>query len=249
MEMTNKPSFWQRLFGRGAQPQSAAPEMPAAPVPLPGTVRTLDYAPNDPLVAYFQSNPGVVEIDRLNLDSAALRELRQSDVKLVIPLLSQGELLGVVNLGPRLSDQDYSSDDRALLNNLATSAGPAVRVAQLVRQQQQEALARERLEAELRIARLVQQTLLPQELPALEGWHIAAHYRPARSVGGDFYDFIQYNDGRLGIVIGDVTDKGVPAALVMASTRATLRGVAFDHMLLRNPRPAHRRLAVRQCGS
>jgi serine phosphatase RsbU (regulator of sigma subunit)/anti-sigma regulatory factor (Ser/Thr protein kinase) len=128
-----------------------------------------------------------------------------------------------------LSDQDYSSDDRVLLNNLATSAGPAVRVAQLVRQQQQEALARERLEQELRIARLVQQTLLPQELPALEGWHIAAHYRPARSVGGDFYDFIKYSDGRLGLVIGDVTDKGVPAALVMASTRATLRGVAYDY--------------------
>ncbi len=235
MEVTHKPSFWQRLFGRPEQPApTAAP--PPAPLPLPGTIRVLDYAPNDPLVAYFQSNPGVVELERLNLDSPALRELRKADVKLVIPLLSQGELLGVVNLGPRLSDQDYSSDDRALLNNLATSAGPAVRVAQLVRQQQQEALARERLEAELRIARLVQQTLLPQELPTYEGWHIAAHYRPAHSVGGDFYDFVQYDDGRLGIVIGDVTDKGVPAALVMASTRATLRGVALDYSAVQDLR-------------
>src|SRR5581483_9464284 len=174
MEITHKPSFWQRLLGRREQPAPAA-AMPPAPVPLPSTIRVLDYAPNDPLVAYFRSNPGVVELERLNLDSPALRELRKADVKLVIPLLSQGELLGVVNLGPRLSDQDYSSDDRALLNNLATSAGPAVRVAQLVRQQQQEALARERLEQELRIARLVQQTLLPQELPELDGWHSAAH--------------------------------------------------------------------------
>jgi serine phosphatase RsbU (regulator of sigma subunit)/anti-sigma regulatory factor (Ser/Thr protein kinase) len=165
----------------------------------------------------------------LNLDSPALRDLQAQGVKLVIPLVNQGELLGLMNLGPRLSDQDYSSDDRVLLNNLATQTAPAVRVAQLVRQQKLEAQARERLEQELRIARLVQQTLLPQELPTLEGWHIAAHYRPARSVGGDFYDFVQYSDGRLALVIGDVTDKGVPAALVMASTRATLRGVALDY--------------------
>lgn len=229
METTSKPGIWQRLFGKRAEPQTPAAVPDPVPPPLPGTIKLLDFTPNDPLVAYFQTNPGVVEVDRLNFDSAALRELRESEIKLVLPLLSQGELLGVVNLGQRLSDQDYSSDDRALLGNLATSAGPAVRVAQLVRQQQLEALARERLEAELRIARLVQQTLLPQELPKLDGWHIAAHYRPARSVGGDFYDFIHYNDGRLALVIGDVTDKGVPAALVMASTRATLRGVAFDY--------------------
>lgn len=230
METTTKPNFWQRIFGGGktAQAEKPAP-LPDAPKPLPGTLLTLDLPPNDPLVAYFQSTPGAVELDKLNLDSPALRDLNKQGVKLVIPLVNQGELLGLMNLGNRLSDQEYSSDDRVLLNNLATQTAPAIRVAQLVRQQQLETQARERLEQELRIARLVQQTLLPQELPALDGWHIAAHYRPARSVGGDFYDFIYYNDGRLGLVIGDVTDKGVPAALVMASTRATLRGVAFDY--------------------
>ncbi len=228
--MTSSPTrFWQRLFGRGATPSGQSAVQPAdAPLLRPGALLNLDLAPNDPLVAFFQSSPGVVEVDKLNLDSPALRDLRNQGIKLVVPLVNQGELLGLLNLGQRLSDQDYSSDDRALLNNLATQTAPALRVAQLVRQQKLEAQARERLEHELRIARLVQQTLLPQQLPALEGWHIGAHYRPARSVGGDFYDFIQYNDGRLGIVIGDVTDKGVPAALVMASTRATLRGVALD---------------------
>lgn len=230
METTNqRPNFWQRLFGRGAAPIEKPVALPDAPKPLPGTLLTLDLPPNDPLVAYFSSQPGVVEVDKLNLESSALRDLQAQGVKLVIPLVNQGELLGLMNLGQRLSDQDYSSDDRVLLNNLATQTAPAVRVAQLVRQQKLEAQARERLEQELRIARLVQQTLLPQELPTLEGWHIAAHYRPARSVGGDFYDFIHYNDGRMALVIGDVTDKGVPAALVMASTRATLRGVAFDY--------------------
>ena len=84
--------------------------------------------------------------------------------------------------------------------------------------------------AESRGARLIQNTLLPKEAPVLDGWKLAAHYRPARAVGGDFYDFLHLADGRLGIVMGDVTDKGVPAALVMATTRTILRSVAegFD---------------------
>jgi serine phosphatase RsbU (regulator of sigma subunit)/anti-sigma regulatory factor (Ser/Thr protein kinase) len=132
----------------------------------------------------------------------------------------------VISLGQRRSEQDYSSDDRGLLSNLASQASPAVRVAQLVRQQQIEAQARERIEQELRVARLIQQTLLPKELPTPAGWQVAAHYQPAQAVGGDFYDFIYLADGRLAIIIGDVTDKGVPAALVMATTRSILRGAS-----------------------
>jgi anti-sigma regulatory factor (Ser/Thr protein kinase) len=101
-----------------------------------------------------------------------------------------------------------------------------VRVAQLVQQQHAEVQTRERLEQELRVARLIQQTLLPKELPALPGWKVSAYYQPARAVGGDFYDFLYLPEGRLGIVVGDVTDKGVPAALVMATTRSLLRSVA-----------------------
>jgi serine phosphatase RsbU (regulator of sigma subunit)/anti-sigma regulatory factor (Ser/Thr protein kinase) len=143
-----------------------------------------------------------------------------------LPLVSQGELIGLLNLGPRLSEQEYSSDDRRLLNNLATQASPALRVAQLARQQLAEAQERERLEHELRVARVIQETLLPNELPSLDGWQVAAHWQPAREVSGDFYDFIQLPEGRLGILIADVTDKGVPAALVMATTRTLLRAVA-----------------------
>jgi serine phosphatase RsbU (regulator of sigma subunit)/anti-sigma regulatory factor (Ser/Thr protein kinase) len=186
----------------------------------------IDIAPDDPIVAYFLSAPGAVEVDKLHLDSPALQALRGAGVTLAIPLVSQGELVGLLNLGPRLSEQDYSPDDRGLLNTLATQAAPAVRVAQLVREQQAEARTRERIEQELRIARIIQQTLLPQELPQLDGWQLGAYYQPARAVGGDFYDFLRFDDGRLGLVIGDVTDKGVPAALVMATTRSMLRTAA-----------------------
>ena len=207
---------------------------PAAPDAKPTSRRVrpqptpVDIAPDDPLVAYFLDTPGAVELDRLRLDSPALRELKAAGVAIAIPLVSQGELVGVLNLGPRLSQQDYSSDDRGLLNTLASQAAPAVRVAQLVRQQQIETRERERIEQELRVARLIQQTLLPKELPELTGWHLAAYYQPARAVGGDFYDFLPFADGRLGIVIGDVTDKGVPAALVMATTRSILRTAAQE---------------------
>jgi serine phosphatase RsbU (regulator of sigma subunit)/anti-sigma regulatory factor (Ser/Thr protein kinase) len=167
-----------------------------------------------------------VEVDRLSLDSPALQAMKAAGVKLCVPLVSQGELVGVLSLGPRLSEQGYSADDRALLNNLATQATPALRVAQLARQQQAEVQARERMEQEMRVARLIQKTLLPNAIPALPGWKLDVLYQPARAVGGDFYDFFIQPDGRLVLIVGDVTDKGVPAALVMATTRSILRGCA-----------------------
>src|SRR6266481_2575803 len=140
----------------------------------------MDIAPNDPIVAYFLSAPGTLEVDKLHLDSPALQAMKNAGVKLAIPLVSQGELVGLLNLGPRLSEQDYSTDDRVLLNSLAIQAAPAIRVAQMVREHQVAARERECIEQELRVARLIQQTLLPKDLPALAGWKLARYYQPAR---------------------------------------------------------------------
>jgi serine phosphatase RsbU (regulator of sigma subunit)/CHASE1-domain containing sensor protein/anti-sigma regulatory factor (Ser/Thr protein kinase) len=82
------------------------------------------------------------------------------------------------------------------------------------------------VEQELGTARSIQHALLPKDLPRLEGWKIAYHYQPAREVGGDFYDFLRLEDDRLGLVIGDVSGKGIAAALVMANTQSVLRAVA-----------------------
>ena len=226
-EQTQSGGFFRNMFRRdGGKP--GAPEaavevaeeraMPEAP--------QIEIAPDDPILAYLASVSGVVEVEKLNLDSPALRAMKAADVKVVVPLVSHGELIGLLNLGPRLSQQEYSADDRKLLSDLASQTAPAVRVAQLVRQQQRAAQERERIEQELRVARLIQQTLLPKALPDTPGYELAAHYQPAREVGGDFYDFLELDDGRLGLVVGDVTDKGVPAALVMATTRTLLRAVA-----------------------
>jgi serine phosphatase RsbU (regulator of sigma subunit) len=85
------------------------------------------------------------------------------------------------------------------------------------------ALMRQSIEQELRLARSIQQASLPQEVPELEGWQISPFYQPAREVGGDFYDFHLLSDGRLGVVVGDATGKGVPAALVMSTTCGMLQ--------------------------
>ncbi len=219
--------WWRSLSGQGEEP----------PRP-PGDARLsapekhmidLDMEPDDPFMAHLLEAQGVVEIGGLNLKSAALEKLRAEGVKVVVPLISQGELIGTLNLGSRRSEQEYSSDDHRLLASLATQAAPALRVAQLARQQQAEARERERIEQELRVARVIQETLLPKELPVLAGWKLQTHWRPAREVSGDFYDFISFPDGKLGLVIADVTDKGVPAAMVMATTRSILRTAAEQH--------------------
>ncbi|HEX5879436.1 MAG TPA: SpoIIE family protein phosphatase [Actinomycetota bacterium] len=222
--MTTIPSNLRRVLRREprvkptTEPVAAPPERVEAP--------PVEIAPNDPLVAYFSGATGAVDIGALQLDSPALEGLREAGIKLVVPLVSQGELIGLLNLGPRRSEQEYSADDRKLLNDLAGHAAPAVRVAQLVREQEAEVRQRERIEQELRVAQLIQQQFLPHELPDLPGWQVGAYYGPAREVGGDFYDFIKLPDDQIGIVVGDVTDKGVPAALVMATTHSILRAEA-----------------------
>jgi serine phosphatase RsbU (regulator of sigma subunit)/ketosteroid isomerase-like protein len=91
---------------------------------------------------------------------------------------------------------------------------------------EQEVHERERVDQELRVARRIQQASLPEEVPTLEGWHISPFYQPAREVGGDFYDFHLLSEGKLGLVVGDATGKGVPAALVMSTTCGMLQAVS-----------------------
>ena len=216
------------LWLRPPAPGTEIAHLPAVRAASGGQVDSspLVLAPDDPLVAALLSAAGAVETAQLHLDSPALRALQAAGMQLAVPLISQGELVGLLQLGPRKRDQGYSSDDRGLLNRLAIRAAPAIRVAQLVREQQAQARERERLEEELRIARQIQQAFLPQDLPTLPGWQLAAYYQPAHEVGGDFYDFLTFADGRLGIVMGDVSGKGIPAALLMTTTRTILRSVA-----------------------
>ena len=206
--------------------QTAAPAQVILAAARAAAGPAVEIARTDPLFAHLEVAGGVVDVERLELDSPALRELRAGGVRVIVPFVARGELIGALYLGRRLSDQDYGTDDRRLLVTLGAQAAPAIRVAQLLRDQAAEIQTRERIEHEMRVATLIQQQFLPRELPRLAGWQVAAHYGPARAVGGDFYDFIALPDGRIGIVVGDATDKGVPAALIMARTQSVLRGEA-----------------------
>jgi serine phosphatase RsbU (regulator of sigma subunit)/predicted ester cyclase len=138
----------------------------------------------------------------------------------------RGELMGVAPSGRELTNRGIIIH-RIEGGKIAEEWGMGTIGSTLRKQRlEQEIRERERIEQELRVARSIQQASLPKEVPTLEGWHISPYYRPAREVGGDFYDFLELDDGRLGIVVGDATGKGVPAALVMASARSMLRAVA-----------------------
>ena len=202
-------SLWIRTLGKQQEP-SGSPE-------------EISVADADPLIGYILSHPGVLEIDRLQLDSPILQDLKLRAAEMILPLASQGELIGLLILGPHLEGEAYTSEERTTLDTLAPQVAPALRVAQMVQAQQVQVRERERIEQELRTAQAIQHAFLPKDVPTLPGWQLLPYYQPAREVGGDFYDLFVFADGRLGLVIGDVAGKGVPAALVMATVHTMLR--------------------------
>jgi serine phosphatase RsbU (regulator of sigma subunit)/predicted ester cyclase len=135
----------------------------------------------------------------------------------------RGELMGVEPSGRELTNRAIVIH-RIFEGKIAEEWGMGTIGSTLRKQRlEQEIRERERVEQELRVARSIQQASLPKEVPTLEGWQITPYYQPAREVGGDFYDFHLLSEGRLGVVVGDATGKGVPAALVMSTTCGMLQ--------------------------
>jgi serine phosphatase RsbU (regulator of sigma subunit)/ketosteroid isomerase-like protein len=135
----------------------------------------------------------------------------------------RGELMGVAPTGRVLTNRAIVIH-RIVEGKIAEEWGMGTMGAKLRGQRlEQERIERERIEQELKVARDIQQASLPKEVPTLEGWQITPYYQPAREVGGDFYDFHLLSGGRLGLVVGDATGKGVPAALVMSTTCGMLQ--------------------------
>jgi len=146
------------------------------------------------------------------------------DAELLLPLASRKELIGFIGLGPKKSEEPYSPSDSSLLRTVASQTGLALENSRLSEAFAAEVAKREMLNREIEIAREVQQRLFPQNQPEVPTLQYAGHCRPARGVGGDYYDFLALSSGRLGLAIGDVSGKGVPAALLMASLQASVRG-------------------------
>ena len=146
----------------------------------------------------------------------------------------EGELMGVAPTGREVTGKAiliYRIEGGKIAEEWGLGTiGPRLMRQRLAHELEQERIERERIEQELQVARRIQQASLPKEVPELEGWQISPFYQPAREVGGDFYDFHLLSEGRVGIVVGDATGKGVPAALVMSTTLGMLQAVsqAFD---------------------
>jgi phosphoserine phosphatase RsbU/P len=146
--------------------------------------------------------------------------------ELLLPLAVRDKLLGFISLGPKRSEEPYTGSDVRLLKSVAAQTGLALENADLMQTIADEVAHRERLNREVEIAREVQERLFPQKLPPIRGLDYAGHCRPALGVGGDYYDFLALPHGQLGIAIGDVSGKGIAAALMMASLQASLRSEA-----------------------
>jgi phosphoserine phosphatase RsbU/P len=206
-------------LGYNPAPAVAFPESAA-------TVRRLQTAGeparvylDDPDSWVYQA-PEVTDEERAHL--AAL------GAELLLPIAGRDKLLGFISLGQKRSEEPYSGMDMRLLKSVATQTGLALENARLTAAIADEVAQRERLNRELEIAREVQERLFPQNLPPIHGLDYCGYCRPALGVGGDYYDFLQLPGGKLGIAVGDVSGKGISAALMMASLQASLRGQTFD---------------------
>jgi serine phosphatase RsbU (regulator of sigma subunit) len=149
-------------------------------------------------------------------DSEEFRERLQAEgFRLLVPLVYRERLMGILALKEKLSGERFDREDQALLSTLANQSALAIETALLHDEMTRQA----ELKRDLEIARDIQTSLLPRAVPELPGFSFFGGSIPARVVGGDFYDFIPFEDGRLGVVIGDVSGKSVPASLLMVAAK------------------------------
>jgi len=141
-----------------------------------------------------------------------------------VPLSVKGDVLGVLLVGESAGCRCFNERRLEIITGIAQQTALAIQNDRL----QQEMAERERLEQELELAREIQQTFMPEHLPTISGWELAVTWRAARQVAGDFYDVFELPGRRLGVVIADVADKGMPAALFMALTRTLMRAAAGE---------------------
>src|SRR5215208_4832988 len=170
--------------------------------------------------------PAIFSKVRINIEDQAADRDKVITRLTYSRLHDRGEFLGVAPTGVEIKTNAIVIH-RIVGGKIVEEWSESTGVLEATRQRlEQEIRERERIEQEMRVARGIQQASLPKEVPTLEGWEVCSLYQPAREVGGDFYDFLELKDGRLGLVVGDATGKGIPAALVAEATSHMLRVVA-----------------------
>jgi len=157
-----------------------------------------------------------------NLDRTSREFLSLSDASVILPLTEQGELLGFVVLGRKLSGSPYGRIDAEILELLGERSAAAVRNKLLYK----DTVEKEKLEEEVHLASEIQQRLLPEAPPVMKNAEILGAMRTCREVGGDFYDYVDLAPGITGFAMADVSGKGIPASLLMTTLQAGFRAEA-----------------------
>ena len=203
-------TFWEHEYPLGVSPLLTATheQLRLLAIPVETDMSTQDWGKLD------------------TLGEAAEATVLASDHQLLfaVPLAIKNDIFGILLVQEVTGGLRFRNRRLEIINGIAQQAALAIQNDRL----QEEKVVRERLETEIQLARQIQQTFIPDILPILPGWELAARWRTARQVGGDFYDVMELPDGKIGLFIADVADKGIPAALFMALTRTLVRAAVAE---------------------
>ena len=186
-----------------------------------------DYRLDAEITGWVLKNKQALKIDDLANDrrfNISVKTKPDIHSLLCVPIWLQAKLLGILTVVNKRNRQSFTDGDLRLLSIIAVQSGQLIHNAQL----QQQALEKEHLQHELELARRIQLNMLPKQNPQMAGLEIASYFSPARTVGGDYYDFIPFSPQQLLVVMADVSGHGPSAALVMTLLKGVIRSIAMD---------------------
>ena len=192
----------------------------------------LPYRFDTQLTGWMLKNKSPLLINDINNDDRfSFGDEENLPVKsiLSVPMSLQGKMIGLITLFNKKNENGFSEDDKRLLSIISAQSAHVLENARLLDREKQLV----RLEEEYRMAGEIQLNILPKEFPQIEGYDIYALNIPAKEVGGDYYDFIKISNNKMVLCLGDITGKGLPAAMLMANLQATLRGQAFTQQTIK----------------
>ncbi|MCK4538505.1 MAG: SpoIIE family protein phosphatase [Candidatus Krumholzibacteria bacterium] len=159
-----------------------------------------------------------------NLDRISLELISMVHISVVIPMVEQNEMPGLIIIGRKKSGKPFDGADAEMLEILGERSAAAIRSNVLFNVSKE----KEKLEKEVHLASKIQQRLLPEAPPLLKHSTIKGRLRNCREVGGDFYDFVEFDNGKIGVAVADVSGKGIPASLLMTTLQASFRAEATE---------------------
>ncbi|MCX7737742.1 MAG: PP2C family protein-serine/threonine phosphatase [Candidatus Kapabacteria bacterium] len=168
--------------------------------------------------------------NQVNLSKSILKKLTDSGVSVISPLIVQGNLKGILLIGKKLNNEDYTQENLDFIDSLGNLAILALENARLFNEE----IEKKRLESELNLAYEIQLNLFPRSIPEPDGYELFGYSIPSRQIGGDYYDFIQIQESKFLVAIADISGKGIPAALLMSNLQASLRTLAPMNLPLKD---------------